>query len=516
MLSWSTAAGNAEINVAKGASVQVSYDVRVNNGVAALTTLANSVVVEWTGIAGVSAFERNGAGCPTVTAPNDYCAGPASHSVLTDPPRLNFTKTVVSQTPAHPGDVVQYRLQLSNLSDVSAAGISLVDELDALNDPAKFVPGTLALVGTLPAGAVNNTNASGGAKGTGRIDIGNLTLGAAGSGSETVVIEYSVQLVPVIANGTVVLNQARAQFGNVLLALSDDPTVNGQANPDVSGDEDPTRLPIESAPQLVVEKVSTYLGADPNVLMAGDTLRYTITVRNIGTDHAHGVILRDLVPANTAYVAGSTTLNGVAVADGPNGSPLINGITVSSPAETTAGVVRADNPANAAANVATITFNVTVDPNAADGTIVANQAFVMADRPGQRSAFGRSAHAGRQRPDPRRGGQRTVAVCREGGGAAHRQRLAGRDRSARHPALHHPHLQQRPRTRHAVGAARRRAAAHQLGRRLAHLERPACRPAGWRRLAAGRRHQRRHDQSRPDRRWCSSTCRSMPVPPAAR
>ena len=247
---------------------------------------------------------------------------------------------------------------------------------------------------------MNNTNASGGAKGTGRIDIGNLTLGAAGSGSETVVIEYSVQLVPVIANGTVVLNQARAQFGNVLLALSDDPTVNGQANPDVSGDEDPTRLPIESAPQLVVEKVSTYLGADPNVLMAGDTLRYTITVRNIGTDHAHGVTLRDLVPANTTYVAGSTTLNGVAVADGPNGSPLINGIAVSSPAETTAGVVRADNPANAAANVATITFNVIVDPNAADGTIIANQAFVMADRRGQRSAFGRSAHAGRQRPDP--------------------------------------------------------------------------------------------------------------------
>ena len=107
VLSWSTAAGNAEINVAKGASVQVSYDVRVKNGVAALTTLANSVVVEWTGIDGVSAYERNGAGCPTITAPNDYCAGPASHSVLTDPPRLNFSKTVVSQTPAHPGDVVR-------------------------------------------------------------------------------------------------------------------------------------------------------------------------------------------------------------------------------------------------------------------------------------------------------------------------------------------------------------------------------------------------------------------------
>ncbi|WP_457095297.1 isopeptide-forming domain-containing fimbrial protein [Lysobacter sp. P5_B9] len=375
VLSWSTTAGNADINVAKGTSVQVSYDVRVANNIAALTSLANNVVVDWTGLDGNSTFERHGAGCPNWTAPNDYCIGPASYAVLTDPPRLDFTKTVVSPMPAHPGDVVRYRVQLSNLSDVSAAGISLVDELDALNDPAKFVPGTLTLVGALPAGAVNNTNANGGAKGTGRIDIGNLTLGAVGSGSETVTVEYTVQLVPVIANGSVVLNQARAQFGTLLLQLSDDPSVNGPANPDVSGDEDPTRLPIESAPQLVIEKVSTYLGANPSVLMAGDSLRYTITVRNTGTDHAHGVVLRDLVPANTTYVAGTTTLNGLTLADGPSGSPLINGIGINSPVETTVGVIRADNPANAADNVVTITFNVTVDANAVDGTIIANQAF---------------------------------------------------------------------------------------------------------------------------------------------
>ena len=376
VLNWSTAAGNADISVAKGTSVQVSYDVRVANNIAALTTLANSVVVDWTGLDGNNTYERHGAGCPNWTAPNDYCIGPASYAVLTDPPRLDFTKTVVTSKPAHPGDVVRYRVQLTNLSDVSAAGMSLVDELDALNDPAKFVPGTLTLVSALPAGAVNNTNANGGAKGTGVIDIGNLTLGAAGSGSETVTVEYTVQLVPVIANGTVVLNQARAQFGTLLLQLSDDPGVNGPANPDVAGDEDPTPLPIESAPQLVVQKISTYLGANPNLLMAGDSLRYTITVRNTGTDHAHGVVLRDLVPANTTYVAGTATLNGLTIADGPNGSPLINGIAINSPVETTAGVVRADNPANVADNVVTITFNVTVDANAADGTIIANQAFV--------------------------------------------------------------------------------------------------------------------------------------------
>ena len=379
VLNWSAAAGNADIDVPKGTSVQVSYDVRVANNIPALTTLANNVVVDWTGLDDAHANERHGAGCPNWTAPNDYCIGPASHSVLTDPPRLDFTKTVVTAKPARPGDVVRYRVQLTNLSDVSAAGMSLVDEIDALNTTAKFVPGTLTLVSALPAGAVDNTNATGGAKGTGLIDIGNLTLGAAGSGSETVTFEYTVQLVPVIANGTIVLNQARAQFGTLVLQLSDDPGVNGPANPDVSGDEDPTPLPIESAPQLVIQKVSTYLGANPGVLMAGDSLRYTITVRNTGTDHAHNAFLRDLVPANTTYVAGTATLNGLTIPDGPNGSPLINGIAINSPVETSAGVVRADNPANAADNVVTITFDVTVDANAADGTIIANQAFVTGD-----------------------------------------------------------------------------------------------------------------------------------------
>ena len=376
VLTWSTAAGNAAIDVAKGATVQVSYDVRVDANVPSLTTLANSVTADWTGLDGASTYERHGAGCPAITAPNDYCVGPAVHSVLTDPPRLSFTKTVITPAPATPGDVVRYRLQVSNLSNVSASGLSLVDEIDALNDPAMFVPGTLAVVSALPAGAVDNTNATGGAKGTGRLEINNLAFGAAGSGADTVVVEYQVQLVPVIANGTVVLNQALTQFGTTVLALSDDPGVNGVSNPDVSGDEDPTRLPIASAPQLVVEKVSAYLGADPTVLMAGDSLRYTLTVRNIGTDHAHDVVLRDLVPAFTTYVPGSTTLNGATMADAANGSPLINGLSINSPVETTPGVVRADSPPNAAQNVVTISFTVTVDTAAADGTVIANQAFV--------------------------------------------------------------------------------------------------------------------------------------------
>ena len=56
---------------------------------------------------------------------------------------------------------------------------------------------------------------------------------------------------------------------------------------------------IVSAPQLRVQKISTDMTGDPNVLLPGDTLRYTITVKNVGSADATDAVLRDAVPANT-------------------------------------------------------------------------------------------------------------------------------------------------------------------------------------------------------------------------
>ena len=145
----------------------------------------------------------------------------------------------------------------------------------------------------------------------------------------------------------------------------------------VAGDEDPTRVTIVSAPAFRVQKISTDLTGDPNVLLAGETLRYTITVKNIGNADAVNVVLRDAVPANTTYVAGSTTLNGAAVADVAGLSPLVNGMLINSPANTTPGSMPAD-ASSSQANVATITFDVVVNPNAVNGTVISNQGFVSA------------------------------------------------------------------------------------------------------------------------------------------
>src|SRR5262249_10682236 len=267
-------------------------------------------------------------------------------------------------TTAAPGDKLRYTLRFRTTTQ-ALSNFSIFDELDALNATADFAPGTLTLV-TSPAGAdISATSSTGGSKGTGVIDIRNLSLPANGEA----VIQLDIPLKPAITNGTVVTNQSalRLSTGTTLM-LSDDPNVGGTA--------DPTRVTIASASAFRVQKISTYL-RNPNVLLAGDTLRYTITVKNVSNAGAVNVMLRDAVPANTTYVAGSTTLTGAAVAVVAGASPLVNGMPINPPADPTPGAMPADASSNSA-NVATITFNVVVNPNTPDGTIISNQGVVSA------------------------------------------------------------------------------------------------------------------------------------------
>src|SRR5438093_9988027 len=189
----------------------------------------------------------------------------------------DLTSGVNPATTAAPGDKLRYTLRFRTTNQ-ALSNFRIFDELDALNAQADFAPGTLTLVTSPPGADISATSSTGGTKGTGVIDIRNLSLPVSGE----VLIQFDVTLKPAIANSTVVANQATLAANGATFALSDDPNVNGVADPNVSGDEDPTRVTIASAPAFRVQKISTYL-RDPNVLLAGDTLRYTITVKNIGT-----------------------------------------------------------------------------------------------------------------------------------------------------------------------------------------------------------------------------------------
>jgi uncharacterized repeat protein (TIGR01451 family) len=297
------------------------------------------------------------------------------HSFATALPEVFFEKTVVNvttgQSPAasaSPGDTLRYTLRVENLATIGPASFSLVDDLDILNVSPVFEPGTLVITSAPPGADTTPTNPNSGTAGTGLVDVRGLGLQNLG---DIVTVEFEVQLAAVIPTGTLATNQSELRILGQTFVVSDDPAVNGQADPFIPGDEDPTVVPILSASDFLVLKTSTDLDGDPNVLLAGERLRYTITVENVGTSDATDAMLRDALPVNTAYIAGSATLNGVAI---PGATlPLESGVPINALGDPTPGAMPA-----MVGEIATLTFDVTVDPAAPDGTIISNQAFVSA------------------------------------------------------------------------------------------------------------------------------------------
>jgi uncharacterized repeat protein (TIGR01451 family) len=355
---------------------RTQLDANTQNGVA-LTNVAGAV--QWFNADSSVATRKTYTGILTNGTPG-VPDNQDAHTVNAALAGYVFTKTVADitsganpATTAAPGDKLRYTLTF-RATNQALNNFSIVDDMDGLNAQADFAAGTLTLVSS-PAGAdTSNTSSTGGTKGTGIIDVRNINLAV----NSQAVIQFDITLKAPLANGTVVANQATVRLANgTTFAWSDDPNVNGTAaDPTVPNAEDPTRVTITSSSVFKVQKISTYL-RDPNVLLAGDTMRYTITVRNISNATALNVMLRDAVPANTAYVPGSTTLNGAPVADVAGQSPLVNGMLINSPADPTPGLMPVD-PSNGPASLATITFNVVVNPTTPDGTIISNQGFLSA------------------------------------------------------------------------------------------------------------------------------------------
>ena len=366
--------------IPSGQHLIITYDAMPDNdnaGGVSLTNIAGATQWFSQDTAGAGATGQTETYTRTLAIPDPGVATDHQddHTVVTEIPVLNFSKTVSNLTSggpgssASPGDVLHYVVTVQNTSSFALAPFSLTDEVDRLSGGGVyFQPNTLSNITVTGGGSpTNNSDPAGGSNGTGLIDVRNLTLEAAG-GADSVTIAFDIQLASSIADGTVVQNQAQILIPNFVTLDSD--------NPATATADDPTPTTISSAPQMRVQKVSQDLTGDPAILDAGDTLRYTITVKNIGNEDTNNVSLRDQIPANTSYVANSTTLNGAAVADPSAGvSALESGMQINAPENTTAGFMRADASATTS-NVATITFDVVVSSSAINGTMISNQGFV--------------------------------------------------------------------------------------------------------------------------------------------
>ncbi|MCO1334424.1 isopeptide-forming domain-containing fimbrial protein [Microbulbifer sp. OS29] len=409
----SDAAGNIIATLAEGVNFSASFDAAsctlalASVGAAAMLDADHHLRLAYdayldidtidgdtlTNIAGVTLWHSWDSTLPearqyTRAAPTDGTPAVLDHedtyTVTASVPKVTFYKTVENisrgenpATVASPAEVLRYSVTLTNLSGVEVSGIEITDDLDRLNSLPLFQSGSLQLV-SAPAGSDSSaTDATAGTLGSGLLQVNNLDLAASGNTGDSIQIIYEVTLAAVIDSATPVLNQAQVQLPGQPLQDSDDPNINGTDDPDTVGDEDPTQVLIESEPVLIVQKTSADMTGDPDLLMVADTLRYTLTVENIGNEVAINTLLRDQVPANTTYIANSTRLNGTVLSDVSGASPLASGIAVNTSGEAD-GFVGAS--ANGAAAVV-ITFDVSIN-DVNDGTIISNQGYVNGEGAG--------------------------------------------------------------------------------------------------------------------------------------
>ena len=82
---------------------------------------------------------------------------------------------------------------------------------------------------------------------------------------------------------------------------------------------------IAAAPQLSIVKTAN--PPDGSQVIGGNVITYTLTVTNTGNANTLTAFVRDAIPPNTTYVAGTTQVNNVAVADIPGSTPAQSQVT---------------------------------------------------------------------------------------------------------------------------------------------------------------------------------------------
>jgi uncharacterized repeat protein (TIGR01451 family) len=228
-------------------------------------------------------------------------------------PAFSFTKSV-NLTAAGPGDTLVYTLAYQNTGSASANATTITDNI--------------------PAGTTFVAASGGGTLGGSTVTWNIGTLAAGASGSRTLSVRVNGPVAP--GSITQVSNSASVACTEIGATAS-----NTVATP-------------ISYPAVALNKTADNASTTP-----GSTLTYTIVVSNGSGISATGAVLYDSIPANTTYLANSTTLNGSPAADVSGASPLVAGLAL--------GTITSSQPA-------TVTFSVVVVSPLANGVKISNGA----------------------------------------------------------------------------------------------------------------------------------------------
>ena len=305
----------------------------------------------------------------------------ATTTTVVAAPMLNAIKRAALFTDADnngvpsPGDTLLYTIVARNEGTIGATVVVGDDTLDANTTLA--VGSVRTSQGTVTRGnATGDTNVS-------------IAVGTLAGNNGTVTISFAARInTPLGAGVTQVSNQATVSAANVGTVLTDDP--------DTAEVDDATIVSVAAQPVLRATKQDALtVDADNNDAPSpGDTVQYTVVVRNDGNIAATGVIFDDTPDGNSTLVVGSVQTTGGAVVSGNsagNGSVRVNIGTLAGGAQTT------------------ITFQVRVN-TPLDAGVVAHR------QPGRRHGDQRGGHCHRRSLDA--GTQRRDLVQHPGNAVA--------------------------------------------------------------------------------------------------
>jgi uncharacterized repeat protein (TIGR01451 family) len=141
----------------------------------------------------------------------------------------------------------------------------------------------------------------------------NFTIGTLPSNKRLIVVFDAIISNPVAAGANNISNQGTISGSNFPNVLTDDPDIAGTANP--------TLTPLVAQPDYSINKSDAIASVVP-----GGTITYTLQYTNSGNQGGTGVVLNEIVPANTTFNSGASSAGWVCAPNNNAGSACTNTI----------------------------------------------------------------------------------------------------------------------------------------------------------------------------------------------